>query len=85
MLRAAIELLLLSAVTFAAAFITRWMFLWDVMPVSWEHEPPRNGAIEAAFLLLAIENVAAAVAAIALVFATMLAIRRWRDGGTQKI
>jgi hypothetical protein len=65
-MRAAIRLLLLSVLVFAAAVSARLIFFWDVKPVSWDQEPPQNGALEAAFLLLSIENVAAVVAAIAL-------------------
>jgi hypothetical protein len=77
-MRAALELLLLSLVTFAAAFVIRWMFLWDVKPVSWDYEPPSNGALDAAFLLLSIENIAAVVAAISVACLGALLIKRWR-------
>ena len=79
-LRGVIELFILSAATFAAAFVTRRMLFWDVMPVSWDQEPPQNGALEAAYLLLSIENIAAVVAALALVAAGVLFIRNWRQG-----
>lgn len=79
-MRAAVEILILSLAVFAAAFVTRRMFLWDVMPVSWDQEPPQNGALEAAYLLLSIENVAGIVAAIALAMAVTLWLRRrWRN------
>ena len=84
-LRAAIELLLLSVATFAAAFVTRRMLLWDVKPVSWDSEPPQNGALEAAYLLLSIENIAAVVATIALVAAAVLCIRRLRQPVARKV
>ena len=77
-MRAAIEVFFLSLATYAAAFVTRRMFLWDVKPVSWDQEPPQNGTLEAAFLLASIENVAAILAAIALVFTCLLFIRRHR-------
>jgi hypothetical protein len=77
-LRAAIELFVFSLVIYAAAIVTRHMFLWDVKPVSWDQEPPQNGTLEAAFMLSSIENVAAILAAIALVFACLIFIRRHR-------
>jgi hypothetical protein len=71
--------LLLSIVVFAAAFGTRRVFFWDVMPISWDHETPQNGALEMAFLLLSIENTAAVVAAIALAVVLALWLKqRWR-------
>jgi hypothetical protein len=68
MARSAVRLLLLSLASFAVAFALRRIFFSDVKPVSWDETPPQTGALEAAFLLLSIENVAAVVAAIALVF-----------------
>jgi hypothetical protein len=82
-LRAAIELFVFSLVTFAAAFVTRRMFLWDVTPVSWDREPPQNGTLEAAFVLASIENVAAIVAAIALTFTCVLLVRQRRRDRSQ--
>ena len=64
-MRTAIKVLILSVVVFATAFLVRRLFFWDVMPISWDQEPPRTGALETAFLLLSIQNTAAAVAAIA--------------------
>ena len=78
-MRASAEILLLSLVTFAAAFVTRFMFLWDIKPVSWDQEPPQNGALEIAFLLLSIENIAAVVAAIALGSMLVLWVRQRRQ------
>ena len=84
-LRGAIDLLLLSLAAFAAAFVTRHMLLWDVMPVSWDNESPQNGALEAAYLLLSIENIAAIVAAIALMGASALIVQRLREPVPQKL
>ena len=79
-MRAATRLLLLSLLVFAAALSARLVFFRDVKPVSWDREPPQNGALEAAFLLLSIENVAAVVAAIALaLLVTLWLKRRWRE------
>ncbi|MGA2895424.1 MAG: hypothetical protein ABSE22_21385 [Xanthobacteraceae bacterium] len=84
-LRGAIDLLLLSVATFAAAFATRWILLWDVMPVSWDYEPPQNGAFEAAYFLLTIQNVAAIIAAIALMGVSALVVQRLRQPVAQPI
>jgi hypothetical protein len=77
-MRASIELLFLSLLTFAATFGLRRAFFWDVMPVSPDQEPPRTGALEAAYLLLTVEYIAAVVAIIALAFAFTLLIKGWR-------
>jgi len=81
----AIKLLFLSLATFAAAFVIRRTFFWDVMPVSWDQEPPPTSALETAFLLLSIENIAAVVAAIALVFSAASCIYRWRRSHREHI
>jgi hypothetical protein len=75
-MRATIILTLVSLLTFAAAFVTRHAFLADVMPVSWDQEAGSTGALMMAYLLLSIENVAAAVAIIALIADLALWIRR---------
>ena len=77
-MRASIELLFLSLLTFAATFGLRRAFFWDVMPVSPDQEPPRTGALEAAYLLLTVEYIAAVVAIIALALAFTLLIKGWR-------
>jgi hypothetical protein len=75
MVRTALNLLLLSLLSFAAAFALRRAFFWDIKPVSWDETPPQNGALEAAFLLLSIENVAGVVAAIAAVAVVVTWVR----------
>ena len=75
-MRAAIKLLILSLLTFGAAFVMRRAFFWDVKPISWDQDAPQGGALETAFLLLTIENVAGVVAALALVSLAVLWIRR---------
>ena len=74
-MRAAINLLALDVAVFAVAFAVRRLFLSDVMPVSWEQEPQPTLALQAAFLLRAIENVTIIVAAIMLAAALAL----WLD------
>jgi hypothetical protein len=77
-MRASIKVLFLGLLTFAATFGLRWAFFWEVMPVSPDQEPPRTGALEAAYLLLTIEYIAAVVAVIGLLFAFSLLIEGWR-------
>jgi hypothetical protein len=73
LLRATAEVLVFSLVTFAAAFAARFLFFWDIKPAQgFGDDPPPSNAVEAAFLLLSIENTAVVVAAIALV--SMLAL-----------
>jgi hypothetical protein len=60
------KILWLAVVTFAAAFgAARWL-VPDVVPVGYAEEPQASWAVLTAFLLRAIELVAAWVAAIAL-------------------
>ena len=68
----------LGLLTFAVAFGIRRLFFWDVMPLSWDQEAPRTGALEAAFFLLTLENVGAVVAVIALSTALWIRFRRRR-------
>ena len=77
-LRDAWVLFVLSLVVFATALALRRMFLWDVMPVSWDQEPQSLWALGAAFLLRSIENIASVVAAIVLAFVCTLYLDRWR-------
>jgi hypothetical protein len=85
LMRAVIKLMLLSLLTFAATFAARRIFFWDVMPVSWSQDPSPTGALMTAYLLLSLENVAAAVAAIALMAGLALWISgRRRDGATSQ-
>jgi hypothetical protein len=67
--RSAAPLLLLSVTVFASAFALRNAFFSDIKPISWDYSPPQNGALEVAFLLLAIENAAAIISVIALIIA----------------
>jgi hypothetical protein len=76
MTRSTQQLLLPSFAIFAGAFALRLAFFWDVKPVSWDETPPQNGALEAAFLLLSIENIAAIVCAITLVLLIANSIKR---------
>ncbi len=74
-MRAVVKLLLLSLPTFAVAFLIKHTFFWDVAAISWDHEAPQGGALEIAFLLLSIENIAGVVAALALVSLVVLWIK----------
>ena len=71
----AAHLLLLSVASFAIAFALRRAFFWHIKPISWDETPPQNGALEAAFLLMTIENIAGVVAAIAIVFIVVIWVR----------
>jgi hypothetical protein len=77
-MRPAIQILLLSAVVFLAAFAVERIFLPGVTAVSWNQEPQSAWALEAAFMLRAIENIAALVMAILVILVTAGWIgRRW--------
>lgn len=79
-MRAAVaKLLVLSFAAFAIAFIVRWLFFWDVTPLSWEQKPPHVGVLATAFLLLSIQNIAAVVIAMALASELWLWIVRRRQ------
>jgi uncharacterized BrkB/YihY/UPF0761 family membrane protein len=80
--RSAVPLLLLSVTVFASAFALRNAFFSDIEPISRDYAPPQNGALEAAFLLLAIENAAAIVSVIAIVIA---ALAWWKGAPSSKI
>lgn len=82
-MRAAVKALLVGLAVFTVAFAVRRLFFWDVKPISWDQEPPQNGALEMAFLLLSIENIAGVVTAIALTFVSVLSIERWRRSRPQ--
>jgi hypothetical protein len=60
------KILWLAAATFAAAFGAAQWLVPDVVPVGYAEEPQASWAVLTAFLLRAIELVAAWVAAIAL-------------------
>ncbi len=77
-LRAACKLFVLSLLVFAATFALRRVFLWDVMPVSWDQEPQSLWALGAAFLLRSIENIASVIAAIGFALVCTLWFDRWR-------
>jgi hypothetical protein len=68
-------MLALAVLAFAAALALRWAFLWDIAPVPWEEHPQAVWALEAAFLLRTVENVAAIVAVIVLGFIVALSLR----------
>ena len=57
-MRAALRLLAICAGLWAVSFAIRHVFLADVMPVADAEEPQSTWALEAAFLLTAIENIA---------------------------
>jgi hypothetical protein len=65
-MRAAVMILLGSVLTFVAAWSAMRIFLSDVKPVAWGDVAQSSVRLEAAFLLLTVENLAAVCAAIAL-------------------
>jgi hypothetical protein len=73
--RAMLKLFVLALVVFAISFGLRRALFWNVMPVSWGQDPQSLWALGAAFLLDSVENMAAVVAALALVAASVF---RWR-------
>jgi H+/gluconate symporter-like permease len=62
-----LKLLVLSLATWAAAFAARQALVPNIVPIAWADEPQALWAVEAAFLLRAIENIAAAVTVVALI------------------
>jgi hypothetical protein len=75
-MRSAVKLSFVGMIVFVIAFVLRWAFFFDVKPISWEDAPPPNGILQAAFLLLTIENVSAIAAALALIAAVTIWVRR---------
>jgi hypothetical protein len=69
------RLFVLALIAFGAAFGLRRAFLRDVTPVSWEQDPTSLWALGSAFLLRSVENLAAVVAALALIVAVTLWLR----------
>ena len=82
MVRLALKVLVLSLFVLAAAFALRRAFLWEVMPVSWHQPPQPSLALQAAFLLRTIENLAVIVGAIALGAACLFWVRRRKSGAS---
>jgi len=78
-MRPALQLLALSLGVFVMAFAIRFAFFWNVKPIDGEHEPAATGALETAFLLLSIQNVATVVSVIALAVIAALWVKRWRS------
>ena len=76
--RIILKVLALSLLILTAAFVVRRLYLWDVMPVSWDQEPQSLLALGAAFLLCTVEYVATFIAVMMLAFAGTLCIDRWR-------
>ena len=80
--RVALKVLVPSLLVLAAAFAVRRAFLWDVMPVSWDQEPQSYWALQAAFLLSTIQNLATIVAAVALAAACLSWVRRRKSAAS---
>jgi len=77
-MRASIILTVGSVLTFVAAFVTRRAFFADIAPISWDQEAASALPLLSAYLLLSIENIAAAVTAISIIADVVLwSRRRW--------
>ena len=71
-----LKLLILSGAVFVVAFATERIFLPHVVPIAWAEKSQSLWMVEAAFLLRAVENVAAIVAGIVLMVAGMGWVQR---------
>ena len=74
---AELKVLLTSLAVAGAAFATERMFVPHIVPVAWADEPQPLWAVEAAFLLRAVENIAATLALIACLVLVARWIGRW--------
>jgi hypothetical protein len=69
--------------TFVAAFVTRHAFFADVAPISSDQEAASALPLLSAYLLLSIENIAVAVAALSIMADVVLwSRRRWSKRST---
>jgi hypothetical protein len=69
----ALRFLLLSLAAWAVAFAVRQAVVPNIVPIAWADEPQPLWAVEAAFLLRAVENIAAAVTVVAII----ILVARW--------
>jgi hypothetical protein len=76
-MRSSLLLLLISIGVFAAAFVARMIFLPDVVPIASAEEAQSLWALEAAFLLRALENIAA-LSAVLVLAASVAQWAEWR-------
>ena len=78
MIITALKVLAASLLIFLATFAVRLWLVPDIVPVSISQDSQPLWALETAFLLRAVENIAAAIAII--VIATLFGglVRRWR-------
>jgi len=74
----ALKFLLLSLAAWAVAFAVRQAFVPHIVPIAWADEPQPLWAVEAAFLLRAVENIAAAVTIVAIINLAARCIERMR-------
>jgi hypothetical protein len=72
----ALKLFLLSLDVFAVATTAKRLFVPDIVPIAWSDEPQKLWAVQAAFLLRAIQYIAAGMTAI--ILALGLASSFWR-------
>lgn len=74
-------LLLVSIAVFAAAFVVRTTFLPDILPIAAAEETQSLWALEATFLLRALENIAALSAVLVLA----ASVARWAEQRATKV
>ena len=76
--RAGLKILAGGLATFAIAFALRHLLVPNVVPVAWADAPQALWAVEVAFLLRAVENVAVFVVLILIVVSgARWVVRRW--------
>ena len=79
-MRAAVKILLMTAVTFFTTMMLLRMFFSDVKPIAWSDAVQSNARLQFAFFLLTVENIAAFGGAIALIALFTLWARSYRAG-----
>jgi hypothetical protein len=77
-IRTLLKLSVVALMVFAAAIGIRCSFFGNVMPIAPDQDPQSLWALGAAFLLRSVENIAAVVAALSLIGAAALSLKRWR-------
>ena len=78
-MKAGAKIFLLSLVVFAVSFGAEWWFVPDVVPVGYAHDEQSLWSLEAAFVLRAVELMAAGVGCIALIATCGMWARRRLD------
>jgi len=79
-MRAAVKILILTAVTFFTAMMLLRMFFSDVKPIAWSDAAQSSARLQLAFFLVTVENIAVFGSAIALIAMLTLWGRSYRAG-----